>query len=421
MTQNDVVATTAPMTALSQTETVSVVLPCLNEEGSVGECVREALQTLADAGIEGEVVVVDNGSTDRSIEVAESAGARVIVEPVKGYGSALRAGIKAASGSIVVMADADWTYDLTKIPLMIEPVLRGEADIVIGSRLDAATRKSMPILHRYLGTPMLSFLMRRAAGGISLRDGSSGFRAFRRDVILDLGLRGVHFEFMSEMHVRAGQARLRYLEFPAGYRKRVGVSKLSTVADGWTNLKLILMLAPDLLFVIPGAALLTLGVLVTGLSFLSPVGLQVGSLRWQPVFFSSIAMTLGLQFVLIGLIVVRRSWLMPRRRRARLAFVADRRFPARAAIGGMVAVGVGLAVDAVFIFNWFFKNPALSLQLPLASLAQSLLIMGGMTVAFAFALESLTWFEPTDTPFRRTSAADWVGQPERRRRDRRSD
>jgi glycosyltransferase involved in cell wall biosynthesis len=416
MAQDDL----ASVTVLNRSDTVSVVLPCLNEEGSVGDCVREALQTLAKAGIEGEVIVVDNGSTDRSIEVAERAGARVIVEPVKGYGSALRTGIKAASGTIVVMADADWTYDLTKIPLLVGPVLRGEADIVIGSRLDAATPQSMPILHRYLGTPVLSFLMRRAAGGINLRDGSSGFRAFRRDVILSLGLRGVHFEFMSEMHVRAGQARLRYVEFPTGYRGRIGVSKLSTLADGWSNLKLILMLAPDLLFVIPGAALLTFGALVSGLSFFRPVGLQVGSLRWQPVFFSSIAMTLGLQFVLLGLVVVRRSWLMPRRRRARLAFVADPRFPARAALGGILAMVVGVTIDAVFMFNWFFKNPALSVQLPLASLAQSLLIMGGMTIGFAVGLQSLTWFEPADSPFRSRWGARWVGKPERRRRPRKS-
>lgn len=374
-------------------ETVSVVLPCLNEEGSVADCVREALDTMAAAGIDGEVVVVDNGSTDRSVELAEKAGARVIIEPVKGYGSALRAGIKSAHGSIVVMADADWTYDLTRIPEMVEPVARDEADIVIGSRLDAATPQSMPILHRYLGTPVLSFLMRRAAGGLQLRDGSSGFRAFRRDIVSGLGLRGVHFEFMSEMHVRAGQAELRYLEFPAGYRERVGESKLSTLADGWSNLKLILWLAPDLLLLSPGVTLFLLGAVVSLLSFFSPGGVPVGSLRWQPVFFSGIAMTIGLQLVLIGLVVTRRSWLLAPRRRSRLTFVAGQKFPTRVGLAGLAAVSIGLLIDGVLTANWLFHNPPLSVELPLASLAQSLLIMGGMTVGFAFGLQSLNWQE----------------------------
>jgi len=374
-------------------EKVSVVLPCLNEGGSVGDCVREALDTMAKAGIDGEVVVVDNGSTDGSVEVAEKAGARVIIETVKGYGSALRAGIKAAHGSIVVMADADWTYDLTRIPEMVEPVARDEADIVVGSRLEAATPQSMPVLHRYLGTPVLSFLTRRAAGGIRLRDGSSGFRAFRRDVVLGLGLRGVHFEYMSEMHVRAGQAHLRYLEFPAGYRERIGESKLSTLGDGWSNLKLILLLAPDLLLVGPGLALLLVGLVVTVLSFLSPAGVPVGSLRWQPVFFSGIAMTLGLQLALIGLVVTRRSWLMAGPRRSRLAFMESPKFPSRIAIAGVAALAVGLLIDVFVTANWFLHRPFLSDSVPIASFAHSLLIMGGVTVGFAFGLQSLNWQE----------------------------
>ena len=134
--------------------TITVVMPCLNEEGAVGLCVREALDTLAAAGFKGEVVVVDNGSTDRSVEVARAAGARVVLEPARGFGSAVKTGITQASGSIVVMADADWTYDMTKIPLLVEPVIKNEADLVIGSRMDAATNRSMPFLHRFVGTPI---------------------------------------------------------------------------------------------------------------------------------------------------------------------------------------------------------------------------------------------------------------------------
>jgi hypothetical protein len=144
-------------------------------------------------------------------------------------------------------------------------------------------------------------------------------------------------------------------------------------------------------------ALFALGVIVTALSFVNPAGVPVGSLRWQPVFFAGIAMTLGLQLVLIGLVVVRRSWLMARQRRARLAFVAAPGFPTRAALLGVFAALLGLALDAVLTVNWFLNRPALSIERPLASLAQSLLIMGGVTVGFAFGLQSLTWHEPSDS------------------------
>ena len=136
----------------------SVVIPCLNEQDSIALCVREALEAMSTHGIEGEVVVVDNGSTDDSMRLATQAGARIVNESRRGYGSALRTGITAARGDVVVMADGDNTYDLSRIPDLIEPIEEGRADLVLGSRLDSATRQTMPILHRYVGTPLLTFL-----------------------------------------------------------------------------------------------------------------------------------------------------------------------------------------------------------------------------------------------------------------------
>ena len=137
---------------------VSVVLPCYNEESSVGLCVAEALDTMRTADIRGEVVVVDNNCTDDSAAVATAAGARVVAEATPGYGSALRAGFRAAVGDIIIMADADFTYDLGKIPELIAPIVRDEADLVLGNRLDEATRQTMPFLHRFVGTPIITFL-----------------------------------------------------------------------------------------------------------------------------------------------------------------------------------------------------------------------------------------------------------------------
>src|SRR5438309_1587569 len=283
-------------------DVVTVVLPCLNEENSVGLVVMEALDTLHKAGLPGEVLVVDNGSTDRSAEIARAAGARVIREDRPGYGRALRTGIAAANGSIVVMADADWTYDLTKIPLLVEPIREGAADIAIGSRLRGATRQTMPALHRYVGTPALTALVRQAGGYSQLPDSQSGFRCFRKDAISALNLRSDGMEFASEMLIKSSRRRLRLIDVPIDYRRRIGTSKLNTFADGWRHLRLILLLAPEILFLAPGALLFLVGVMLSAAAFLTSRGIQIGSLRWQPIFFASIALVLGLQALLVGLV-----------------------------------------------------------------------------------------------------------------------
>jgi glycosyltransferase involved in cell wall biosynthesis len=186
-------------------QTVAVVLPCLNERDAVGLCVRQARDALAAGGLDGEVIVVDNRSTDGSAEVAAAAGARVITEPCRGYGRALRTGFERTDADVVVMADADGTYDLSKLPLLVRPVLDGDADMALATRLDGATRESMPLLHRYLGTPVIAFLTSRACGRKVTGDSQTGYRAFRRDRMLGLGLRSDGMELASEMLIKAAR------------------------------------------------------------------------------------------------------------------------------------------------------------------------------------------------------------------------
>ena len=277
---------------------VTLVLPCLNEEKGVGVCVRTALDVFRDADINGEVIVVDNGSKDRSIEVAKEAGARVLSQTQPGYGAALRTGISAATSPIVIMADADGTYELQAIPRLIQPILDGTADLVLGARLEDASSATMPFLHRYLGTPTLSWLVRRAAGGINVSDSQSGFRAFRREAINDLNLTAVGMEFASEMLVCAGWAKLRISEVPTKYAERIGESKLETFSDGLRHLRQLLFLAPDVFAILPGASLIILSIalwIFSGgaihdlsrpgslgwfLIFLAQTGLIIGSLTW---------------------------------------------------------------------------------------------------------------------------------------------
>ena len=329
--------------------------------------------------IDGEVLVVDNGSTDGSAEVAEAAGARVIHESGRGYGRALRTGFEHAEGEVVVMADADGTYDLSKIPELVRPVLAGEVDLVLATRLDGATSETMPFLHRFVGTPVITFLTSRASGRKLTQDSQTGFRAFRRNQMLDLGLTGNGMELASEMLIKSARADLRIGNIEGGYRPRIGESKLSTWSDGWRHLKLILLLAPDIVLIGPGLALAGLGVLALILGFAQPSGVEIGSARWQPVFFSGIALVLGLQAFFAGVVVANYSPVARSSRRT-YRLLRDPLWP-RHAIGlGFLVAALGLVIDVGLFVAWLGDvdlGPTTGVGFGLASLAQSLLILGG--------------------------------------------
>jgi glycosyltransferase involved in cell wall biosynthesis len=359
---------------------VSVVLPCLNEVDSVGLCVAEARNALREAGIEHEVVVVDNGSVDGSAEAARAAGARVVDEERPGYGSALLAGFAAAREDVVVMADADFTYDFRRLPDLVRPVLHDEADLVVGGRLDQATRRTMPLLHRYVGTPVLTYFVARACGRRLVSDSQSGFRAFRRDLLDRLRLQSTGMELASEMLIRAAQAGLRVQEVPTGYRERIGASKLSTFSDGLRHLQLIVLLAPDIVLLGPGLVLLALGLVFTALGLAVPRGIEVGSLRWQPVFFAGIALVIGVQAVLAAAILAHRSSVAAGAVKLRFAFVSSPRFHTWCMAGGSVAVAAGLLIDALLFLRWLGGDTARDIGV--TSVAQSLIIVGSTLAIF---------------------------------------
>ncbi|HUP86158.1 MAG TPA: glycosyltransferase family 2 protein [Acidimicrobiales bacterium] len=356
--------------------TVTVVLPCLDEAESIAASVHEAFDGLRVAGLDGEVVVVDNGSTDGSPELAAAAGAMVVAERAPGYGSALLRGIEAAQGELIVMADADCSYELSRLGALVEPVCAGRADLVLGKRV--VDRGAMPWLHRTIGTPAINFLLRRATGGSAVTDSQSGFRCFRRDVIRGLELQSTGMEFASEMLVLAHARGLTISEVPTRYRVRVGDSKLRTFSDGWRHLQVLLTLAPHLLVLYPGLVMLILGAGLTVFNLFSPEGVAVGSVRWQPVFLTSILNILGIQATLAGVVLARRSAVLIFHDAPRFAYVDAPTFPRNCIVGGLIGIGTGLVIDAVLLVRWLHNESPVTAT-TLAALAQSLII-GGFTI-----------------------------------------
>jgi hypothetical protein len=361
---------------------VTVVLPCLNEAASIGACIAEAQQGLDLAGLTGEVLVVDNGSSDGSFDLAWQAGARVVSEAAHGYGSALRRGIAEARGGIIVMADADQTYDLCRLRELVRPILEGDADLVLGARFNGMNRGTMPILHRLMGTPVISFALRRACHGLRVRDSQSGYRAFRADKVKALRLQASGMEFASEMVIRASQEGLRIRERPLGYRPRVGDSKLNTFVDGWRHLQLILLLAPQLLLFWPGVTLLSLGLVLSTLSLLSPVGFGLGPLHWQPIFLAPILLALGVMGTVSGAVVAYHSTLTGPRVTARFAVVGRETFPGRCITAGVLELVGGIILEIVLFTVWVSDGASPSRALALAGIAQALVITGSVLVGF---------------------------------------
>ncbi len=278
---------------------ISVVLPCLNEEQTVATCVNKARQWFESVEVRGEVIVVDNGSTDLSRERALEAGARVINEPRRGYGCAHLRGFKEAKGKIIVMADADDTYDLSNLSSLIEPLGRG-FDMVVGNRLKTLSPGAMTWSHRFIGTPLLTSLLSLFSGS-RLGDSQCGLRAFTRDAYEHMMLKSPGMELASEMILKGARKGLRMTEVPIPYHPRVAESKLNTFRDGWRHLRFLILASPSYLYTVPGIFLILLGLLTLGLTLPSSRGIEIGPLRWQPIFAGSIFLMIGVNAVLLGL------------------------------------------------------------------------------------------------------------------------
>lgn len=287
---------------------LSVVIPCLNEADTLEICIQKALKGISQAGVSGEVVVADNGSTDGSREIAESAGARVVAVQERGYGSALMGGIAAANGRWVIMGDADDSYDFLEIPRFVEKLQEGY-DLVQGCRLPGGGGKimpgAMPGSHRLLGNPMFTWLVRNWFGA-PINDVYCGLRGFRKAHYLRLEQRCTGMEFATEMIIKSSLYQkslgVKIAEVPITLHvdgRKAHAPHLRTVRDGWRTLRFFMIYSPRWLYLLPGILLMLLGLGLGGLVY---GGIRVGSavLDAHTLLFASLFVILGYQSILFG-------------------------------------------------------------------------------------------------------------------------
>jgi glycosyltransferase involved in cell wall biosynthesis len=372
--------------AVADRPLVSVVIPCLNEAESIEACVTKAREALERNGIAGEVVVADNDSEDGSRELAQAAGARVVHEPRRGYGSAYLAGFAAARGEFIVMGDADLTYDFDEIPRFLAELQDG-ADMVIGDRMRNIHPGAMPWLHRYVGNPLLSgFLNLLFRTGVS--DAHCGMRALRADTLPQLALRTTGMEFASEMVIRAAKEELDIRQFPIEYHPRGGESKLSSFRDGWRHLRFLLVHSPNHLFILPGALMALLGVLVSAMVL---ARVDMLGRRWDihALIAGSLLMVVGTQVVALGLCAhaygtyfmnERDPWFDRMRRRWRLEHGL--------LLGGGIVLA-GLAMVGVIVIEWINRGFGSLGEQRLAVLALTFVIVGIQVFFSSFLLSIL--------------------------------
>jgi glycosyltransferase involved in cell wall biosynthesis len=371
-------------------------MPCLNEAATVGRCVQQARRFLEQAGVEGEVLVADNGSSDDSRTLAAQAGARVITVAQRGYGAALNAGIAAARGRYVIMGDADESYDFSRLEDFVAK-LRAGYPLVMGNRFRGGIEPgAMPALHRYLGNPVLSFVGRLFFRA-KISDFHCGLRGFEREAACALDLRTSGMEFASELVVRAALAGWRIAEVPTTLRPdgRGRPPHLRSWRDGWRHLRFLLLFSPRWLFLYPGIALLALGTALTTALYFTPLHFLGAGLDIHSMLYASAAALLGLQlclFALFARISAQAAGLLPRQ--PALERLLKLLSLERGLLLGLALAAAGFAWSAAAFWHW--REAGFGALDPRAMMRDTIpaaaLMIGGMEVMLAsFLVSLLNW------------------------------
>jgi glycosyltransferase involved in cell wall biosynthesis len=368
---------------------VSVVLPCLNEEAAIGACIQKILATFTRAQLDGEIIVCDNGSTDRSVAIAESMGVEVVHQPERGYGNAYLKGFASAKGTYLVMGDADDTYDFTMIPTFLAK-LRAGHDFVTGSRYLEGGHATIPFLHRFFGNPLLTTIL-NVLFKTKYTDVYCGFRAFSRHAYDLIQPVSPGMEFNLELAINAGLAGLRIAEVPIHLHERKGESKLRTFRDGWRSLRMMLVYCPNKVFFIPGLLALALGLFAHFISLSGVIRFNGQPLGTMTGIFGTIFSVAGFQILSLGLHAKTYSW--SRR------FDADNRVLAvfydwfRLETGMLLGASlllVGGAILGLLVWEWITSGFAPLPHPEWGSFGATLVIIGGGTIFSSLFISAMS-------------------------------
>jgi glycosyltransferase involved in cell wall biosynthesis len=368
---------------------ISVVIPCLNEEEAVGAVVDQAWAGIQSSGREGEVIVVDNNSTDQSAEVASAHGATVVTEERPGYGSAYLAGLSAAHGDYIVMGDADETYPIAELGPFVDRLEQGD-DLVLGSRFRGEIHgDAMPWLNRRIGNPILTGLL-NLFFGVKVSDAHCGMRAVRRDALPALDLHSTGMEFASEMVFKAYRRGLRVSEIPIDYFPRVGESKLNRFGDAWRHARFMLVYSPSWLYFLPGAVLLLLGLIGAVILAAGPVDIFGRTWEIHTMLACIAGILVGAQVLQLG-IFARTYGLVHLNERDPLIDRLHSRV--RLEHGLLVGVGLviaGLAIIAAIFGQWALNGFGSLGHVEATALGFTLFGLGVQVVLGSFFLSLLT-------------------------------
>jgi glycosyltransferase involved in cell wall biosynthesis len=365
MLENQVMADAASNEQIPTLE-LSIIMPCLNEAETLATCIGKARDYLERHKIAGEVLIADNGSSDGSREIATNSGARVVPIPERGYGSALRGGIAAAKGQYIIIGDADDSYDFTNLSPFLEKLRQGY-DLVMGNRFQGGIKPgAMPVLHKYLGNPVLTWLGRLFFGS-PCGDFHCGLRGFSKQAIEQLNLRTTGMEFASEMVVKASLYGLKITEVPTTLSPdgRSRPPHLKTWRDGWRHLRFLLMYSPRWLFLYPGLALMFLGFVATIWFMTQP--------RVHTLLYSATALIIGFQIVSFAIFTKAfaiSEGLLPEDRKLR-RFLRYINLEVGLIIGVILfLVGIGGSVYALYTWNaqlYGALDPAVTMRIVIPS------------------------------------------------------
>lgn len=375
----------------SITPLVSAIMPCLNEERTIGICIGKAFGAFARRGIMGEVVIGDNGSSDNSVKIAEALGARVVPQPIRGYGAAISTAARAARGKYLVMADADDSYDWSEVNAFVDALEAG-ADLVMGNRFAGGIESgAMRPLHRYLGNPVLSAIA-RSLHRAPIHDFHCGMRGFTREAFDRIGARSPGMEFASEMVINAHRAGLNICEVPIKLYpdKRDRPPHLRSFRDGWRHLRLIVAHAPDTIYLLPGMLLLLMGIIGLAVLARGPVVIGVRYFGIHFVALSAMATLIGLSAILLGMLGKVAIAIYHPTANGRIVPWLKRGRPLEwlVGVGGLLTV-VGFAADALLAFKWLFVGGSMLSSVHFVFAITTACIAGVEMVLTGFVLKLL--------------------------------